>query len=167
MATTAEINRSLLNKKIHDFYVLFYQISENTSNILGRQVQSLERPNITFNETEIRYKGIKNPQYGRLEYNPISITFLDDTNSLVNNNLYHQIMRQTTVLEPDFDTARFEINVKVYSGEEKIVENFTMKGCYITSINHSEQIYTDSTNNLITATINFRELDYEFPVLEG
>ena len=81
-STQAEINRSLSTKTVDKFYVSFYEMDNNVSNILGREVQSVERPTITFNEFEIRNKGIKQMAEARLEYQSITINFFDDSSSI-------------------------------------------------------------------------------------
>ena len=166
--TLAEINRSISTKKVDHFHVSFLRLDENTSNILGREIISIERPTINFMEFEMRNKGIKSVGEGTIEYQQISIQFHDDDQSLVNKCLYEQIKRQTYVSQPkiEIDTITFDVLVKVFSTNDKLVEQFTLKDCYINSLSHSEQIYSDSTNNIITVTISFNELDYVFPVLD-
>ena len=164
--TTAEINRSLTPKTVDKFYVSFYMMPDNISNILGREVMSVSRPNITFNEFEVRNKGKKIVGNAFIEYQPIDVVFYDDMNSLITRAIYEQIKRQTGVSTPSFSDARFEMKVKLYSPEDKIVEEFTIKDCHINSINHSEQVVNDSTNNMITMSISFNDLDYAFPILD-
>lgn len=164
--TIAETNRSLLIKTVEKFYVSFYQMPENISNILGREVSSISRPTINFTEYEVRNKGVKQAGETVIDYQPIDIIFFDDTNSLVTHALYEQVLRQTHQSKQEHTTTRFNISVKLYSAEAKIVEECILKNCFIQSITHSEQIYADSTNNLITTSVVFNDLEYNFPVLE-
>lgn len=164
MTVKAQINRSLHTKTSEKFYVSFYGLPENISNILGREVQMTMRPALTFNESDLFNKGKKWTTESRIEYAPIDLTFIDDMESIINYALYSQIKRQTGVTAvPDYT---FEMMIKVYSANEEVVETILLKHCRIQTINHSEQIYADSTNNITTVTVAFNELDYSFPILE-
>ena len=169
MSTIAQTNRSLSVKTVDKFYVSFFNLPENISNILGREAQSVERPTIAFDEMEIRRKGIRNVETARITYQPITINFTDDSHSLVTKALYEQVHRQAGTGEDKsklFEKSRFNFSVKVYSSDEKIVEEFNVIDCRITNISHSEQITTDSTDNIISVTIAFNGLDYKFPELD-
>jgi antitoxin component YwqK of YwqJK toxin-antitoxin module len=161
--TKTEVNRSLHPKTIDKFYVSFFGIPENMSNILGREVQSVSRPNITFNEAEIRHKGVKQVYATTIDYQPIDVIFFDDSGSLVSRSLYEQVRRQTGVEQGE---GKFSLVVKIYDANGDVVEEFELKDAHILSINHSEQILTDSTNNIITVSISFNDLDYRYPVLD-
>jgi hypothetical protein len=161
------INRSLSNKTVDKFYVSFFQMDNNVSNILGREVQSIERPTITFNEYEVRNKGIKQIGEARLEYQPITINFFDDSSSLVNKAIYQQVLRQTGKSTIKHDTTQFNIGVKVFTTNDIIAEEFELIDCHISNISHSEQIYADSTNNIISVTVSFNDLCYNFPAVDG
>lgn len=166
MPIKAQINRTLHTKTSEKFYVSFHQLPENISNILGRDVQISSRPVFTFNEYEIRNKGIKHSGGGRIEYQPIDINFIDDTESLVNYALYEQIKRQSGTSPIAYSNALFEIQIKIYNANGVAVEIITLKYCRIQSISHSEHVYADSTNNITTASIAFNECDYAFPIIE-
>lgn len=160
------ITRPLANKKIDSFYVSFFGMENNESNILGRQVQSIERPSLTFNVLEVRNKGIKYENTSRIEYQAITITFLDDNASLVQRSLIEQVKKQTHVNATQTLDPAFQIGVKCYSVEGKVVEEFELQRCYIQNITNSEFIMTDGTNNIISVTITFNKVDYNFPILE-
>lgn len=166
MTTSAEINRSLNNKKIDSFYVSFFGMDYNDANILGRQVQSFERPVINFNITENRFKGLKYEQTTRIEYQALSIVFYDDDSSLVSRALIEQVKKQSRVNATETEPTSFQIGVKCYNAEEKVVEQFELSHCYIQNITNSELIQTDGTVNLITVTVSFNDVNYSFPILE-
>jgi hypothetical protein len=161
--TKTEVNRNLHPKTIDKFYVSFFGLPENLSNILGREVQSVARPNIQFNQSEVRHKGVKQTFSTTIDFQPIDIVFFDDSGSLVYRALYEQVKRQTGV---EKGAGQFNLVVKIYDAHGKIVEEFELKNAYILSILHSEQILTDSTNNVITVSFEFNDLDYRFPVLD-
>jgi hypothetical protein len=157
MPAAPNINRSLVNKKIDNFYVSFFQLPENIGNILGRQVASIERPSPTFTPIEIRKNGVKQQQIGSMEFADIAVTFKDDNYSLVVAALYQQLYRQAAG-----DASRFAIGVKAYDAEDTVIEEFTLTNCYIVNISHTENIYSSSTDNQITVSIAFDTVDYKF-----
>lgn len=167
MAIKAQINRALHTKTSEKFYVSFHKMPENISNILGRDVQLTSRPAFTFNEYEIRDKGIKQSGEARIDYQPIDVSFIDDTDSLVNYTLYEQIKRQTGTAPLAYANSLFEVNIKIYNTSGTVVELIELKYCRIQNISHSEQVYADSTNNVTTASIAFNECDYSFPIIEN
>lgn len=156
-------NRSLLTKTVNDFYVSFFKMPENESNILGRQIKSIERPNLTFQQYQIEYKGVKQYGNGRIDFAPISVTFEDDENSLATRALYYQLYRQSGQKAPSFENSEFEMSVKAYNASQEVVEEFKLKNCFISTINHSENVYSDSTGNIISISVVFDTVEYTFP----
>lgn len=150
------VNRSISKKKSDHFSVSFLRI-DNPKNILGRQVKSIERPSITFGQFESYGKGGRQAHTTRqVTINDISITLFDDQWSLCTKALYNQIEKQYS--EP----VTFDIKVDVYGINDEIVESFTCLGCSIISISHSEQIYSQSTNNEIILVCNVVDVKYNF-----
>ena len=161
MGTTNQTNRSLLNKTVDSFYAKFYRLNENVINILGRQIKSIERPAMNFNVIERYNKGIKTYETGRIEFQPISISFSDDDKSLANNAIYTQLYKQAMKSYLGEDDT-FDIEVNCYAGDDSIVENFTLKKCIIITVSHSENIYDASTDNLINITVQCETVDFNF-----
>ena len=133
--TANQITRPLVAKTIEKFYVSFYGMTENISNILGSEVMSLERPNLTFNDMDIYNKGKRFSNNALIHYQPLTITFYDDDQSLVNYALINQVKKQTFKVEGD---DYFEIHTKIYSPNGSIPEEFTLKHCHIQNITYSE-----------------------------
>ena len=164
--TKTEVTRSLGVKTGEKFYVSFFGMPENLSNILGREVQSVSRPNLTFNEYEIRNKGRKVTGHGYIDYQPIDVVFYDDSTSLISRALYEQVKLQTGVNSSDGNTIRFRMQCKVYSIADEHVEDFTIMDCHILSIGHSEFLVQDTPKQIITVSITFNDLCYAHPVLD-
>lgn len=164
--TTAEINRSLEPKRIDQFYVKFLEMPDNDSNILGRQVTSIERPSLTLQQTEINHKGVPIYHHGNVLFNEISIVFIDDDCSLVNKVLYDQIVCRQMGRgkgEKGFTEARFSIQIECYSANGTPIESYRLKQAFFTSISHSQQIYSDSQGmNEITVGVRYTDLEYNF-----
>jgi len=163
--STCEITRPLLAKTVEKFYVSFFDMSENISNILGREVMSLERPNLTFNEFSIHNKGKRWTNGARIEYQPLTIIFFDDDKSLVNNALTEQLRKQS--YELDSDNFKFSISTKIFTYNSNVAEKFTLNDCHIQAITQTESTYLDSTISTISVTITYNKLCYEFPKLDA
>lgn len=159
--TINQINRNLIDKTVDTFYVSFYRMDNNAANILGRQVKSIERPNLTFTYTETRNKATQRFNGSRIEFAPISIVFADDSSSLTTKALYEQVYVQNHIVESD--DLMFEIKVQAFDGQENAIETFTLRDCFIESISHSQQMVESTTNNEITVSVRFSNVDYDFP----
>ena len=157
----AQTNRSLLNKAVDRFYCLFYRLNDNHSNILGRQIKSISRPSMNFNMVEIYNKGIKGYESGRIEFQPIDITFSDDEESLAAEAIYTQLYKQAQKSYLGEEDT-FDIEVKCYAGNDTIAEQFTLKNCLIVSVSHAEHIYEQSTDNIITISVQPHTVDFNF-----
>ena len=161
------ITRPLVNKKVDNFYVRFLSIPDNISNILGRQVKSIERPSIIFNYAEFQHKGVRQYVNGTIDSSsPISIIFHDDDGSLTTKAIYQQIYRQAGVQNKSddntFENSKFSIHVQCFDSTGNMVEEFTLKGCWIVSLSHSENILEASTDNEIITSIQWENVDYNF-----
>jgi len=166
---TANINRSLESKKVDQFYVEFLHMPDNIANILGRQVASIERPTVTFNEFERPFKGARKHDHAKLEFAPINIELRDDDQSLTTKAIYQQIYRQlgtgdNSTPQDSFENAVFTIRVKAFSASGVVVEHFDLIKCFITGVTHSQQVYNASDQtNMITLSIRYDNVSYIFP----
>lgn len=155
-----EYNRPINDKKVDAFYTTFLRMDENTANILGRQVRRIDRPNITFDLSDINTKGLKVPVHNRISYSSATVEFADDDASLVIKALYGQAQRQAN--ENSLLRTSFDITIKVYNAIRQVIEEYTYKQCVIESINHSQQVYDNSTDNTITVTFRYVDVEYKF-----
>lgn len=167
LTKTEQINRSLEPKRVDQFYVTFLDIPENVSNILGRQVKSIQRPALSLKQSELMHKGKPRHDHAFIEFAETSITFWDDDQSLVIRSIYEQLYRQLGngdySREESFHNARFRVKTKVFSASGDVVEEFTMMKCFIASVQHSENIYNDSEQtNEITIDVRYDDVQYEF-----
>lgn len=162
------ITLSNQSKRIDNFYVKFFNVPENISNVLGRQVKAITRPSLRFTQGETRQRRATYKDKGKVEYDEITITFKDDIESITSMVLYAQIMRQIN-LHPDiFGTNdggkdrnyKFDIVVELFdSVGEKVVEGYKLSDCWIMSIDHSDPLMSDSQENEITLSVQFDNID--------
>lgn len=164
MATLPEIKnvtRPINPKRVDQFYVEYLGLPENYGNILGRQTLSIERPTITFAVFDVMYKGNPNHQTANAGFESIQVIFEDDDQSLVTYALYRQLYRQNHNNPPIGEDSKFRIHVQAYDAQQSVVEDYTMLGCIITGLTHSEQVYSSSERNQITVTLNIDDCDYK------
>jgi len=160
MPTIKQHNRNLAPKKVHKFYVKFFGMEDNSSNILGRQVKSIERPSLSFTVSENRHKMHVRNDVAEIEFDTITIEFNDDIGSLTTKALYNQITKQSYNKVGEY---LFSIKVDVYSSDVDIAESFELKHCFIQNITHSQHIYADNeSNNTISVTVGFETAEYIF-----
>lgn len=155
--------RSSRSKTSDKFYVKFPGLPENFSNILGRQVRTFNRPNITFEETEVRKRGFQYKEKGAVRFNPITVIFWDDEGSLVSSILYAQTMRQLNRYvdcfgrepdsAPDDRDFRFDVQIDLLTANDEVIESFILRKCFITEISHDPLQIDDDGE--ITISVNF------------
>jgi len=153
---TDNLNRNLQTKTTDKFYVKFLGVDENTSNILGRQVMSVERPVINFDMSELREKMIPSYIHSIIRFDPITIDFRDDVNGAVTKILYDSLIAQNDHTLEDFD-IRIEVLDNVYT----VVDYYILKRCYIQNVVGSGLNYADSTDALISVTIGFETVEFD------
>ena len=147
------------------FYVKFLGLPENYSNVLGRQIRSFNRPNITFDETEVKKRGFQFKEKGYVRFNPISIVFWDDEGSMVSSILYAQVMRQLNKYvdcfgrEPDASSPerdyRFDIQYDILTPDDVVVESFILRNCFLTEISHDPITIDDDGEMTISASFAY------------
>jgi hypothetical protein len=162
---------SRTNKRVDQFYVTFYNIPENISNILGAQVQSIGRPEIEFEYSKLRGRNYHQNIKHYVNFNPISVIFFDDENSVVSMFLYAQIMRQLGKHKDVFGNVTedgnynerkftFDIGLEIKNPKGVTVEEYILRDCFIQTLEHSQPVVTsDDEENEITAMLNYSNVD--------
>lgn len=163
MSTASEINRTLVDKKVNDFYCKFTRLDENDANILGRQVKSISRPNLQFAVGEYQHKAHRVNSLSRIQFDEVSVTFYDDSDSLVTRAIYNQLYKQARKIPTERpDEMHFDVLVEVYSPDGRLTEKFILLKCVIVSVQHSEQVYVGSSGNEITCSLRYHTAEYVF-----
>lgn len=170
MSNDAEFLLTIPNKskRIDNFYVKFYNVPENYSNVLGRQVKAITRPSLRFSQFEQRQRQSIQKAKGKIEFDEITITFKDDAESITSMILYAQIMRQANRHSDIFGqndggkerNYKFDLEVEMYDPTgTRVVEGYKLSECWIMSIDHSDPLMSDSSENEITVVLNFDNID--------
>jgi len=152
-------------KRVDRFYVTFYDLPENISNVLGRQVTIITRPDISFGVFKISHRRNTYNDFGKVELQPINITFKDDEESVVSMFLYAQIMRQQSKHVDIFNRIgkdmqyKFGIKVDFLNVKDEVVESYDLKDCFITNIAHSEPTTGDDDIADISVTVEYDNIN--------
>lgn len=174
MADLIQNFSALLEKtRISDnFYTRFMKLSENVSNVLGRQVKSITRPDITFETTDTKMRGYAYSEKGYVRFSPVTIEFFDDENSVVSSLLYAQIFRQLNkhsdlmnVLPQDMIPSerdyRFDIDVQLFNSLNDETERYILKNCFINRLSHQQPEMTTDDQTIITCEVTFNNIEYK------
>lgn len=153
-------NLGTKSKRIDRFYVTFYGIPENLSNVLGRQITNISRPDISFDMIQTGYRRNTFKDFGKIEFQPVNITFKDDEQSITSMFLYAQVMRQLQkkiVYLGEGD--RFNIKVDFLDSTDKVTESYELIDCFISNIAHSESTVSDDDVSDISVTIDYDNIN--------
>ncbi len=158
-------NLSSKIKRVDRFYATFYNIPENISNVLGRQVTIITRPDISFDVIKTNFRKNTYNDFGRLDLQPISVTFKDDEQSITSMFLYAQVMRQLNKQVDIFGETgknmqhKFGMKVDFLDANDQVVESYDLSDCIITNISHSEPTTGDDDNADITVSIEYDNIN--------
>lgn len=166
---------STRSKSGDSFYVKFLGLSDNMSNLLGRQVRTVNRPEIRFEETEVLRRGNQYKEKGFVRFNPVSITFWDDEGGITSAILYRQVMRQLNKA-PDVNNLpadsnpsqrdyRFDIEVEILNARDEVVESYVHKNCFISEISHDPLNMDEDAD--VTLTVMFAYDNIEFGITDS
>jgi len=163
------INRANQNRKSDNFYVQFFKMQELAGNFLGKQVKSISRPTVTFQNEDIKTRRTNITSHGRVSYSTVDCIFQDDEEGLTSMFLYAQVFAQANagldrigeINGDDMDRHyRFDVMVSLYNSRDAMTEGYVLRDCIIESITHSEAMMEDGQPNTITVTLNYNDVDF-------
>ena len=164
---------ALVSKGQHKFSeavicIVFHNMPENISNLLGRQIRSFNRPVISFTSTEMAHRRNTFKDKGKLNLEQITLSFFDDENGLVSALLYSQVFRQINKHTDVFGKGmgrddlnreyKFGIEVQYFTSTGEEAEAFLLTGCFISNMSHTDSDMTDSSETEILVTIEYDNL---------
>lgn len=164
------ITRSRLEKKQDKFYGSFFNINSNVGNYLGQQLIRVDRPAISIDTINTGHKGSTFSDTGKLRFDPITVTFSDDEESVTAMLLYAQLMRQKKKYRGEVDHIipaerhseawyKFGLKFELLNSKGDVTEGYIFKDCFISNISHSDGQYSGDGNNEITITIQYDNID--------
>tara|TARA_Y100000593_G_C4308288_1_gene336940 strand:+ start:1609 stop:2163 length:555 start_codon:yes stop_codon:yes gene_type:complete len=159
------INFNSKNRRNDAFYVKFYGIPENFSNVLGKQVKNFVRPNIDMETSITAHRGARYKDSQKITLAPVTVAFNDDEESLVSMFLYIQLFRQMNKYPDKFGKLgfgrdyKFDVEMVLYNANREVTEKFTLIDCFIQNINHSDPNLSDSSETEIAVTLEYDNID--------
>lgn len=164
--STKLANRSLVPKKVDNFYCKFF-LPDNISNLLGRAVKSITRPTISIDTSNIYHRGMRYVEKSQPLFNPVSVTLQDDESGLVSLVVYAHIMRQENLLAdlygrdgPLDREYRFDVKVETFDSRDRVTEAYVLKRCMISEVEHTQPIIQGEENNEITIQLSYDNIDF-------
>lgn len=151
-----------------NFYVEFKGIPENNSNILGRQVITTTRPDLSFDISEDKLRGVTRRHPAMFEKEPINMTLYNDEDGVISTILNVMVMRQQNkvvdLLGSASDTKRdyrFDIEMKIYNSQKVVVETLLLTDCFISSVEYTDSNIQDNAKSTISVSIEFGSYDFK------
>lgn len=149
------------------FYVEFFGVQENVSNVLGRQVKSIEIPEISFETIQLNKGRNKFQDKGKTEHSDISIEFKDDEDSITDMVIAVQLLRQLNNAQfptEDEREYKFGIRVRKFASDRSETLGFEFNECFITDVTHSRLSYSETKDpSTITVRIAFDGFQFLIP----
>lgn len=162
-------NQNTQDRRSDQFYVRFFRFPEDVNNFLSKQVKRCIRPNISFQYSPQRYRNNVVQRGGQLDMQPISLTFSDDEEGLINMYLDAQVMRQRgmnvdfrnlTVDDSlvEFDDT-FDVEILLYDSAKRVVGGYRLLRCKIADINWSDLSLDDDSPSEVTLSLSYDNIE--------
>lgn len=140
---------------------------------LTRQLIRAQRPNFTFEEKVSHRYNTQAYYAGKLEWQPISISFEDDVTGVASQILQKQADLQQTIIGASANYAAHASTASVYKfgavlemldGADNAIETWNLDGCWVVSSNYGDLDYSNSDAVVIEMSLRF---DLARQVLNG
>ena len=156
------------NTRNDEFYVKFFRLPENISNLLGSSVKSIVPPSIEFETVQTRYRKNTYNDIQKPIFRPITIVFRNDVGGIVSMFMHTQIMRQLKIhknvlngIYGDDKYYKFDIEVDIVGTDNIISESMILSDCTIVEFERTAMTYGDETDGEFTVLIQFDNIDFK------
>jgi len=133
------LNRSMNVMKEGDFYVSFLNLPNNLSNVLGRQVISVDPPSLSVQVVEkpSRQKTTY-PSQGRFDVGDLTIEFRPDSFGIVMDVLFRQFLYQNGMIDIEDDKSAigktFDVQLEFLTPTNVQNQIITYRKCFLNDI---------------------------------
>jgi hypothetical protein len=149
----------LMPKLQYRFRVSFLNFGGTDAKVLTQNVNSVKRPQLTFQEVAIDSYNSKVYVQGKHEWSDTNVVVRDDISNSVSKLVGRQLQRQlnhfqqtTPAVASDF---KFDMHIEVLDGTNQgETEVWYLEGCFLKDVDYSEGNYT--TNDPVTITMSIR-----------
>ena len=151
---------TIMPKLQYRFRVTF--IGDGFSASPTRSVISVSRPSLTHDEVLIDAYNSRINLAGKHTWDPITVVFRDDVDSVVIRELNNQLNRQVDHANQSSSRAgsgyKFQMTVESLDGANPtpgVLDKFELAGCYIQNIQYGEMAYAASEQVQVTVSVRY------------
>ena len=160
------VGSGILQPKLkHKWRVLFANMGGGTnSQPLSMQATTVTRPVLTFDEVQLDRYNSKAWVAGKHSFEPMTLTLEDDITGTASQVLQDQLQKQQWLIGAEGQwlasagegsNYKFVTMLELLDGNEQIVEQWTVEGCWLQNVDYGDVDYSASDAVLITATIRY------------
>jgi hypothetical protein len=135
------------------------------ANDVTQNVVSVTRPSLTHDEVTLDAYNSKVYLAGKHSWETLTLTLRDDMNNRVNQAVAKQLQRQlnhgTQAAPPAGQDYKFGMTIEQLDGgnSPRVIESWTINGCFIQNVNYGENNYATSDVMQITLAIRYDNAD--------
>lgn len=131
---------------------------------LSLQLISTNRPSLNFDEIQMDRYTTRAYVAGKYTWDPLNITFEDDVGGRASQIIRNQVENQQKLIgatgpwlnaAPTASGYKFGSKLSMMDGNEGILEEWLLEGCFITNVNWGDLDYADGGAVQIQTTIRF------------
>lgn len=163
------INASDYPRRSDKFYVNFPTMRENINNFLGKFVATFTRPRIEFDMGQTSHRSKRYVNIGQYLRSPITISFYEDSQGLVETILMSQVLRQTNQLPDNLreldnkDSAfKFDVELRYLDERNKPTGGMMLRDCVISSLEAPPFDMASEESTRIDAVIEYDAIELRY-----
>ncbi len=160
------VGTGILQPKLkHKWKVTFANIGGGAdSQPLSMQAVTVTRPSLQFEEVQLDRYNSRAWVAGKHTFEPMTLTFEDDVSGTASQVLQDQLQNQQFLIgaEGPFLASsgegslyKFVVYLDLLDGNEQIIEEWTVEGCWLQNIDYTDLDYSASDAVQITCTIRY------------
>lgn len=171
MATIADlgipgVGTGILQPKLRNRWrVTFANIGSGTnSQPLSMQAITVTRPSLSFDEVQLDRYNSRAWVAGKYTFEPVTLTIEDDITGSASQVIQNQLQLQEQLIgvgsvflpaTPEGSLYKFVTILDMLDGNETVVEEWILEGCWLKSVDYTELNYAASEAVQITTTIRY------------
>lgn len=133
---------------------------EPEARVLTQNVQSVDRPKLSYSEIPIDSYNSKIYVQGKHEWQTINVTMRDDISNGVSKLVGAQVQKQLNHFQQTTPAAgndyKFDMQIEILDGVNAgASEVWFLEGCFLTNVDYSDSDYTTNDPVTIQMTVRF------------
>lgn len=164
VATDAGTQVMLMPKLKYRFRVTLLNFGVESAIELTKQVASVDRPTVQFEEIELPIYNSRIYLAGRYQFEAISLVLRDDASGQVQKLVGQQVQKQFDFMEQASARSgidyKFTARIEILDGgnaslDPQILETFELYGCFVQNVNYNDLAYEQNEPATIDLSIRF------------